>query len=167
MENYNLKNAINIFNLSNRIYTVDEIKDIYRKLASANHPDKGGSTEVMQLINISFDELLKFFATTENLEVKDSLDNGTDFKFIDTLKKMSGVVIEVCGYWVWLTGNTVTHKDSIKELGFRFSAAKKAWYWFPMIDSSKFRRGSKSMKVIRSKYGSSIINNEPNNYLDA
>jgi len=165
MEQKNLQNAINVFNLTNRIYTIKEIKDIYRKLASANHPDKGGNTEVMQLINISFNELLEFFSANETLEIKDSSETNINFSFIDDLKKMSGVIIEVCGYWIWLTGNTIGHKELIQKLGFRYSGAKKSWYWFPTIETFKFRRGSKTMKTIRTKYGSQIIKNELTNFL--
>ncbi len=46
-----LQNAIVIFGLENGQYTLNDIKQAYRKLASANHPDKGGNTETMQLIN--------------------------------------------------------------------------------------------------------------------
>ena len=157
MINGNLQNAIKVFNLDNKSYVVKEVKDIYRKLASANHPDKGGSTEVMQLINTSLEEFLKFFEMNETLEVADSSGEYMNFNFIETLKKMNGVIIEVCGYWVWLTGNTLEHKDLIKGLGFKFSGAKKSWYWSPTIDTAKFKRGSRSMKTIRTKYGSHII----------
>jgi hypothetical protein len=156
----NLQNAINLFNLGQKVYDIKEIKAIYRRLASANHPDKGGNTEAMQLINTSLEEILKFFETNETLEIKDSSDEFINFDFIETLKKMNGVIIGVCGYWMWLTGNTLEHKDLIKELGFKFSGAKKSWYWSPTIDTAKFKRGSRSMKTIRTKYGSHIIENE-------
>ena len=39
-------------------FTEKELKSKYRKLSSENHPDKGGSTEVMQSINVAY-ELLK------------------------------------------------------------------------------------------------------------
>jgi hypothetical protein len=160
MINESLQNAIKVFNLENKSYVLKEIKDIYRKLASANHPDKGGSMEVMQLINTSLEEFLKFFGINETLKVADSSGEYINFNFIETLKKMNGVVIEVCGYWVWLTGNTLEYKDLIKGLGFKFSGAKKSWYWSPTIDTKKFKYGSQSMKTIRTKYGSHIVENE-------
>lgn len=159
MEYLNLDNSIKIFALVDGMYNIEDIKKIYRKLASANHPDKGGNTEAMQLINTSFEELVKFFATNEVLEVTEA-GEITDLNFIDNLKKMRGVIIEVCGYWVWLTGNTIEYKDVIKGLGFKYSGSKKSWYWSPTIDTAKYRRGSHSMKTIRNKYGSHIIENE-------
>jgi hypothetical protein len=161
MENNKLQNAIAIFELANGQYTLNDIKQAYRKLASANHPDKGGNTETMQLINTAFAELCKYFelgnATLDINEDGNEEAKQFDFDFIMALKKMQGVIIEVCGYWVWLTGNTIEHKEAIKNLGFKFSGAKKSWYWSPTINTSTYRRGSKSMKGIRKQYGSTII----------
>ena len=161
MEN-KLNNAIVIFGLENGQYVLADIKAAYRKLASVNHPDKGGNTESMQLINTAFEELCKFFAGNETLDInqEDMQSHGINLDFIQALKIMPGVVIEVCGYWVWLSGDTFPHKDKIKDLGFKFSGAKKAWYWSPTIDTTKFKRGSQSMKGIRKKFGSKIVETE-------
>ena len=142
MEN-KLNNAIVIFGLENGQYVLADIKAAYRKLAIVNHPDKGGNTETMQLINTAFEELCKFFASNETLDInqEDMQSAGINFDFIQALKIMPGVVIEVCGYWVWLSGDTFPHKDKIKDLGFKFSGAKKAWYWSPTIDTSSYKRG--------------------------
>lgn len=40
-----------------RPVTLDEGKAMYRALADANHPDHGGSVEVMQAINAEWDDL--------------------------------------------------------------------------------------------------------------
>lgn len=157
-----LQNAVNVFSLENGQYTLADIKQIYRKLASVNHPDKGGNTETMQLINTAFEELCKFFSTNSTLDINqdEANTNSINFEFIQTLKTMVGVTIEVCGYWVWLSGDTFLYKDKIKELGFKFSGAKKSWYWSPTLGINNFKRGSKSMKIIRKQYGSTIIETE-------
>jgi len=41
----------------NNIHSLAELKKGYRRLALENHPDKGGSTEVMQQINVEFERL--------------------------------------------------------------------------------------------------------------
>ena len=165
MENNKLQNAIAIFELANGRYSINDIKRVYRKLASANHPDKGGNTETMQLINTAFAELCKFFESgNQTLDVNELGNEEAkkfDFNFIMALKKMHGVKIEVCGYWVWLSGDTYSHHEAIKALGFKFSGAKKSWYWSPTINQSSYRRGCKSMKGIRVQYGSTIIPTEP------
>jgi hypothetical protein len=156
-----LQNAIKIFGLENNQYTLADIKTIYRQLASKNHPDKGGNTESMQLINAAFDELYKFFVDNDVLDVKQDEElHAFDFDFISELKTMQGVNIEVCGYWIWLTGNTYLYKDKIHVLGFKYSKAKKSWYWSPCIDMTKYRRGCWSMKSIRKIHGSQIVDNE-------
>ncbi len=156
-----LQNALKIFGLENNQYTIDDIKKVYRQLASKNHPDKGGNTETMQLINNAFDELSKFFIDNITLDVnQEQAAQAFDFEFINELKNMPGVTIEVCGYWVWLSGSTFPHREVISKLGFKFSGSKKMWYWSPTIDMSVCRRGSKSMKNIRQSYGSTIIEQE-------
>jgi len=162
-----LQNAVNVFSLENGQYTLADIKQIYRKLASVNHPDKGGNTEIMQLINTAFEELCKFFVSNSTLDINqdEANTNSINFDFIQTLKTMVGVTIEVCGYWVWLSGDTFPYRDKIKELGFKFSGAKKSWYWSPTIDTNSFKRGSKSMKNIRKQYGSTIIETEQQSVL--
>ena len=157
-----LENAIVIFGLENGQYSLSDVKQVYRKLASANHPDKGGSTETMQLINTAFSELCKYFELNATLDINQETEtnHSFDFSFVDTLKTLHGVVIEICGYWVWLSGNTYPHKEVICNLGFKFSGAKKSWYWSPTIDTSKYKRGSKSMKNIRQEFGSKIIKTE-------
>lgn len=161
MEYNKLSNAIIIFGLDNGQYTINEIKGVYRKLASANHPDKGGNTETMQLINTAFAELCKYFEANQTLDINQEQEaQAINFEFLSILKGLQGLVIEVCGYWVWLSGNTYPHKEIIQNLGFKFSGAKKRWYWSPTIDEVKYRRGSKSMKQIRKDYGSKIIETE-------
>ena len=160
MENLNLENSIKIFAIADGVYNFSDIKKIYRTLAHKNHPDRaGGSTEIMQLVNTAYEDFCRFFETNEKLEINQHLekDNFINFEFISELKIMQGVIIEVCGYWIWLRGDTFPHKDKIQALGFVFSGAKKSWYWSPTLNKNKRRRGSKSMKAIRKQYGSMVV----------
>lgn len=162
MEN-KILNAIAIFGLGNGQFDLDMIKSAYRKLASVNHPDKGGKTEVMQLINCAYEELTKFFIMNQTLDINyEENDAGQtfDFSFLDELKAMQGLIIEVCGYWIWLGGNSYFHRAAIKALGFKFSGSKKAWYWSPVMSEKRFMRGTKPMEDIRQTYGSKIIATE-------
>ena len=162
MEN-KILNAIAIFGLGNGQFDLDMIKQAYRKLASANHPDKGGNTETMQLINCAYEELCKFFVMNQTLDINEQGETEAkdfDFSFLNELKAMQGLIIEVCGYWIWLGGDTYTHRAAIKALGFKFSGTKKAWYWSPVMSEGRFMRGTKPMDQIRKTYGSSIVKNE-------
>ena len=160
MDKYILDGSIKIFGLTDGIYTLNDVKSIYRRLAHKNHPDKMcGSTEVMQLINNAYDDFCKFFEINEKLNINQHFekDDFIDFEFINELKIMQGVVIEICGCWVWLRGDTFTHKDKIQQLGFKFSGAKKSWYWSPSLNQDTRKRGSKTMNIIRKQYGSKIV----------
>jgi len=36
-----------------------------------------------------------------------------------------GVDIEICGAWVWVTGDTRTHKEVLKENGYKYASKRK------------------------------------------
>ena len=72
---------------------------------------------------------------------------------INTLVRLRGVEVEICGSWIWVSGNTKEHKDVLKQLGFRFAYKKKAWYYH----KDKFRKKSReelTMDDIRDMFGS-------------
>jgi len=47
-------------------FTLDELKENYKKLAFANHPDKGGSAELFNIITKSFNKLKKKYKARED-----------------------------------------------------------------------------------------------------
>ncbi len=154
-----LLNAAKILNLSNGIYTLADIKQAYRKLASINHPDKGGNTHLMQLINNAFAELTDYLKDNDTLDLSQEHSNDTelDFSFLEILKLMSGIIIEVCGSWVWLRGDTISYKEQISKLGFKFSGSKKSWHWSPTISALRKKRGCRTMVEIRKVFGSIVV----------
>lgn len=75
--------------------------------------------------------------------------------------KINNITLEVCGNWVWLSGDTKINKDKIKSLGYKWSKHKKMWYYRP--DEHKCRKLTNkelNMQEIRNKYGSSILNSK-------
>lgn len=52
------------------INSLAELKKSYRVLALQNHPDKGGSTETMQQINLEFERLYAKWIMTSNMLCK-------------------------------------------------------------------------------------------------
>ncbi|MCP5115282.1 MAG: J domain-containing protein, partial [bacterium] len=64
-----------------------------------------------------------------------------------------GLDIEICGAWVWVTGETFAHKDTLKAVCFKFAGKKKAWYFRPENWKSK-SRGDTTLDDIRDLYGS-------------
>ena len=127
MDKYILDGSIKIFGLTDGIYTLNDVKSIYRRLAHKNHPDKMcGSTEVMQLINNAYDDFYKFFETNEQLNINQHFekDDFIDFEFINELKIMQGIVIEVCGCWVWLRGILLPIKIKSNSLALNLAELK-------------------------------------------
>ena len=142
-------------------HTIEELKKEYRRLALENHPDRGGDEEIMKIINREYEIMAKRLENVHEAgeeAPKHKAETPAEFiAIIDALMKMSGVVIEICGSWLWLTGNTFQHKDEIAKIGFRWSKTKKSWYWFNEIENTTKRRATASMKQIRNKYGSEKI----------
>ena len=140
--------------------TIEEAKRLYHKLAVANHPDLGGSLEIMQAINNEYDiiaERLKNIHESSTGEQYTTEQNSNeipaDFRdLINKLIHLDGLNIELVGRWIWLTGNTFFHKDTIKSLNFKYASTKKAWYWHSLEDSTANRK-KMSLEQIKEKYG--------------
>lgn len=141
--------------------TLEELKAQYKKLAFANHPDMGGSTEAMQEINAEYEKLCAELATVhKNAEGEfywtpaDKAEAPNEFiEIIEKLIHMDGITVELCGSWLWVTGDTKPHKDALKEMKFRWSANKSAWYFH----HGTFHKRGKDLKTldeIRIMYGS-------------
>lgn len=156
------------------VTTLEELKAAYRKLAMQYHPDCGGDTATMQQINAQHDKLFEELKAQHNARAEADTTGKThattetpeEFRnIIIELLKLSGLDIELCGSWLWITGNTLTHKDALKALGLRWSANKKAWYWHHPEDGYKrFGKKAYSMNQIRSRYGSTnIVGVKPEN----
>lgn len=144
--------------------TLEELKKEYKKLAIKHHPDCGGNTKDMQEINAEYDKLFvilknkrataegKTYETTE--EVKETPE---EFKnIISELIKLQGIGIEICGSWIWVTGNTYNSREQLKGLKFRFSKKKTAWYYHNE-DYKKKSKKTFSLDEIRELFGSEKI----------
>lgn len=145
--------------------TSEELKKEYKRLVFLFHPDRGGDTETMQAINAEYErffELLKNKHRNAEGEMYEKDTDETPEEFRDILMKiikLHGVDAEICGSWVWLTGNTLEYKEYLKQCGFRWSGGKKAWYWH----SGEYRKKSKktlSLNDIREMYGSEKVKRE-------
>lgn len=153
--------------------TAAEINNVYRALRVALHPDNGGDTAAFQVLGQQHAAALAALehptataagGTPAELPAAviglPERSNSSDMpaallELIDKASQIPGVSVELCGSWLWVTGNTRPVKDALKELGFRFSANKKAWYW---RDPSQpyHRRGRRhyNMEEIRDLHGS-------------
>lgn len=138
------------------INNIDDLKKKYKELVKKYHPDRGGSEDVLKEINNQYENLsnkLNKEAGTENKQ------ESKDFQEIITkLSQYNDINIEICGSWIWLTGNTKPIKEVLKELKFRWASKKKQWYFRP-DDYKSSSRKTHSMAYIRNKFGSETIKN--------
>lgn len=141
------------------ISTLEEAKKLYRELAKQHHPDKGGDVEIMKQVNSEYDFICAKILKGENLNTEDfneAWSNSQLFKEkIDAIIHIDGLIIEIVGLWLWITGDTRNHKETLKAAGYWWASKKLAWYWRP--ESAAGGRGKYSLDELRSKHGSTLV----------
>lgn len=153
----NVQEALNVFGLSGEL-TERDIKITYKRLAIKYHPDKnplGG--ELMKAVNAAFDFLMANF---EKVNQYQSADENAHYNYgeelenvLNVLSSLSGVIYEVIGNWVWISGDTREHKETLKEVGCKWAAKKKQWFYRPEEHKSSYNRREHSIDEIREMYG--------------
>lgn len=135
----------------NHCKTLEELKKEYRRLTKKLHPDCGGSDEEMKVLNAEFEAMYDKLSNG-----KQTTETAADFMHIvEALLNLDGITVEICGSWLWISGNTYRHKAALKQAGCRWASAKKLWYW-RSEDEATTSHKSVSMERIREKYGSEI-----------
>ena len=144
---------------------IEDCKEQYNQLVKKYHPDLGGDHEIMCKVNAEWDWLHKHnynihrgmdgqVYTDENQDIPDEVTE----KFaalINALIRLDGVGIEICGSFIWLSGDTYRWRGPIKALGFKYSRNKKMWYMAP--SKRRGRNNNWSMDRIRMAHGSYTI----------
>ena len=140
-------------------HTAEDVKRQYRENAKRYHPDLGGDPEDFMAMRIEYERLWEQYKNIHrNAEgktyEKESTETPEDFAYIiDTLVRLKSVHVEICGNWIWCSGNTMTHKDTLTRLGFKWAYKKKAWYFH----SEPYRKRSRrelTLDEIRDMFGS-------------
>lgn len=137
-----------------------ELVKTFRQLAKKLHPDAGGDAEEFKAMKDEFDRLLAILPDgsegSGNVTENPKRDIPEDLsEALEKVIHIDGIEIEICGSWIWVSGNTYPAKDAIKAAGFRFSSNKKMWYWH---DGEYRRRGRKmTMDEIRERHGSQEV----------
>ena len=147
------------------VTTLTELRKEYRRLAFIYHPDKGGDTVLMQILNDRYDQLSEKFikGNTDFSEGRKEYEMQVSEEIremLDHIMFLQGVDIEVIGVWIWITGNTFAVRTTLKSLGFMFSHPKTAWYWH----KGEYRKKNgkiQSMDEMRDFWGTQKIENQP------
>lgn len=140
---------------------IDDMKDLkkaYKQWAMKLHPDLGGSEEEFKAMADEYEQVFKAIkagikqrTNSKSINLDDVDDGYRDV--INALLNID-VTVELCGEWLWISGNTRENKDTLKNIGCKFAAKKQMWYWKPAWMHSTGRKGGKDMDEIRAKYGS-------------
>lgn len=150
--------------------TAESIKERYKNLVKQYHPDVSNydSTAEMQEINAEFEEVFnKYKNFHESVDgkiyhedVKEEAGNPNEarefMEIINSLAGCDGIKIQLVGRWIWLEGNTYSHKELISSLGFKWAGKKKAWYWHKLEDACHNRK-KMSLEDIKAKYGCKVF----------
>lgn len=140
----------------------EDLKKEYRRLAKKYHPDMNpdvDTTEIFKELQADFEQAFDYlknvhFNASGEMYEKETEETAAEFmNMINRLLIIPGIEIELCGSWIWITGNTKAVKDLLKEFGFRFSRNKLAWYFH----REPYRKRSKkkmTLDDIRRMYGS-------------
>ena len=153
----NIQQALNIFGLSGEL-TEKDIKKAYKQAALKFHPDRNPvGADMMKAVNAAFDFLIQ---NIDKINQFQSADENARYDFGEELEKvlnilagLSGVVYEVIGNWIWISGETKTHKDTLKEMGCKWAAKKKQWFYRPEEYKASRNRKEHSIDEIREMYG--------------
>lgn len=126
---------------------INEAKKVYRELAKQLHPDVGGTNEMFKLLNQVYNHILEHGLSFLDDEEKFDLELE---RVISKILHFD-IVIEVVGSWIWLSGETKSIKEELKEIGFRWRSKKKMWSYGEM----KGKRNHKEQNIdsIKAKYG--------------
>lgn len=135
--------------------TLDELKQLYKKLCFKYHPDlQGGSVEKMQEVNAEYEKKHKIlaFVFNESTGQEENVYDWTKDLFAEVIQKIItfDIDIEIIGSWIWCF-NSFNFKEQLKELGFWFSKSKKAWVYSG--GAKKMVRGHYKMNDLREKWG--------------
>ena len=140
-------------------HTAEDVKKQYRENARKYHPDLGGDPEDFKAMLTEYEQLWERY---KNIHVnsqgetyeKATTETPEEFaNIIDILVRLTDVYVEICGSWIWVSGNTKEHVATLKELSFRWSRKKQAWYFHSQPYRKRSRR-ELSLDEIRDMFGS-------------
>ena len=119
----NIKDAARLLNITGTV-TPAEIKKAYRKAAYQYHPDRNpAGADMMKLINNAYEVLKDFEGAIPDYEAQ-----ATDYPealnaALNSIIGLAKLDIEICGAWVWVSGNTKQHKEILKQVGFNLDSS--------------------------------------------
>ena len=123
----------------------EDLKKQYRTWCKKLHPDHGGDPEEFKKMVEEYQELqlhgFKQEAQAQETELTQELERA--LKKIVTLE---GLEIDLVGSWLWVSGETFSFKDILKEAGFKWASKRKKWYFSEEKAKGKFKGDFEALK---------------------
>ena len=141
------------------ITTMDGLRAEYRRLIKINHPDAGGDEATMKAINLAYEAAVDYIRRHGEKAEADKAAADVPAEFMAAVSAVvacPGLIVEIVGSWVWVTGDTYRNRDRLKAAGYKWAAKKSAWYWHP-ADQAVGRSSRMSLDQIRDKYGAQRV----------
>lgn len=159
------KDALHILGLTTKA-TLEEIKTAYRRACAKYHPDSNpAGLEMMKLVNSAYESLENYIPTNED-EEGTSANYGEAVNAALSAIITFGLHIEMCGSWVWVSGDTRQYKEELKGAGFKWAPKKAMWHFRPPEWKSA-NRGTWDIEKIRERHGSEVIRGKSRPQLEA
>ena len=138
--------------------TSDEVRNRYDELSRVfKAANNGESNEMIETINDQYDKLMVVLNETKPVEaVKEKVTVPEKIKELQEKVDPTGLHLEICGTWLWVTGKTYQVKDALKSLHFRYSSQKLAWY-YRQEDHRSSNQEPIPRELIREKFGSQQV----------
>ena len=157
-------------------FDVNEIKDLnslrstYKKFLIKYHPDNNAEDTTADMQEINAEYALMFERLKNGFEHSEHYDRATDRQkqnyswekdkqireMIIALSRLEGLIIEICGVWIYVRGNTKQHRQELRALGLTWNRQKECWI-INFDDYYRHGQQSMSMNYIREKYGSVFV----------
>jgi len=149
------------------IDTIETLKIQYKKLAKINHPDLvGGDCRIMQIVNNEYEYLFKKYCNIHNTKTSKEVNEELEIDkiFMDKINEiilLEGLIIELVGRWIWVTGETYKYRNELKKSHFIFASKKIAWFFRYEEDKTKNHK-EMSLDEIKNKYNTKTFNSKLN-----
>ena len=155
----NKYDALKVLGITESTITEEIIKTAYRQVSLKFHPDRNPAGHQMMILINEAREVLKEETYPFDYKSEEGYNYGEEInEALNKIINLQGIVIEICGAWVWVSGNTKEHWETLKAAGFKFSAPKKMVYFRPeYAQTRRYKKDGLSMDEIRSKYGADNI----------
>ncbi len=152
--------ALNILSISEKELSLEMVKKAYHQACKIYHPDVNpAGTAMMQAVNEAYESLCQETYPIKLGELDFSINYGEALnEALNSIIHCAALVIEICGAWIWVSGETKANKEVLKASGFQWSQQKGIWYFRPQSQKTRFYRGNSSIDEIRAKYGTEKVN---------